>query len=46
MNFEEFENLARLYVVGALDEHEMDCFLEARREWAEERRRRSGSFGG
>lgn len=32
MNFEDFENLARLYVVGALDEEEMDRFLTARRK--------------
>jgi anti-sigma-K factor RskA len=35
MNFEEFEHLARLYVVGALDEDEMDRFVEARREFGE-----------
>lgn len=33
MNFEEFENLARLYVVGALDEEEMNSFLAARRHF-------------
>jgi len=32
MNFDEFENLARLYVVGALDEEEMELFLKARKE--------------
>ena len=30
MNFEEFENLARLYVVGALEDGEEDAFLDAR----------------
>jgi|SRR5215210_5442074 len=35
MNFDEFEHLARLYVVGALDEEEMDRFIEARRQFGE-----------
>jgi hypothetical protein len=35
MNFEEFENLARLYVVGALEDGEEDSFLEAREEFGE-----------
>ena len=30
MNFEEFENQARLYVVGALDDAETVAFQEAR----------------
>ncbi len=30
MNFEEFENLARLYVVGALEDDEEEAFREAR----------------
>lgn len=30
MNFEEFENLARLAVVGALEENEMAIFEDAR----------------
>jgi len=30
MNFEEFENLARLYVVGALEDGEEEAFEEAR----------------
>ncbi len=30
MNFEEFENLARLAVVGALEESEMAIFEDAR----------------
>jgi len=35
MNFEEFENLARLYVVGALEDGEEDAFQEARQEYGE-----------
>jgi hypothetical protein len=35
MNFDEFENLARLYVVGALEDGEEDAFLEARREFGD-----------
>jgi len=30
MNFEEFENKARLYVLGALDEEETEHFQKAR----------------
>ena len=30
MNYDEFQHLARLYVVGALDEDEMDLFCEGR----------------
>ena len=33
MNFEEFENQARLYVVGALDEHEHQAFENARKAY-------------
>ena len=33
MNFEEFENLARLYVVGALEDGEEEAFLEARQDF-------------
>ena len=33
MSFEEFEHLARLYVVGALDEQEMERFVEARKQF-------------
>ena len=33
MNFEEFENLARLYVVGALEDDEEEAFLEARKDF-------------
>lgn len=36
MSFEEFENLARLYVVGALDGEEMEHFVQARRELGEQ----------
>ena len=32
MSFDEFQHLARLYVVGALDEDELLAFDEARRE--------------
>jgi hypothetical protein len=35
MNFEEFENLARLYVVGALEDDEEEAFREARAEFGE-----------
>ena len=33
MNFEEFENKARLYVVGALDDDEAASFQAARAEF-------------
>lgn len=32
MNFDEFQNLARLYVVGALDAEDIDSFKQARAE--------------
>ena len=35
MNFEDFEHLARLYVVGVLDDEELEQFREARREFGE-----------
>jgi len=35
MTYEEFENLARLYVVGALDEDETLDFQTARAEFGE-----------
>ena len=35
MSFEEFENKARLYVVGALEGEEFDDFAEARRDYGE-----------
>ncbi len=35
MTFEEFENLARLFVIGALDEEELVQFGLARREFGE-----------
>ena len=35
MNFEEFENKARLYVVGALDDEETASFQAARLEFGE-----------
>ena len=36
MSFEEFEHLARMYVVGALDHEDMERFVQARREFGEE----------
>jgi hypothetical protein len=33
MSFEEFENQARLYVVGALDDSEMTSFDDARQQF-------------
>jgi hypothetical protein len=35
MSFEEFQHLARLYVVGALDEDEMLAFERSRRDFGE-----------
>jgi hypothetical protein len=35
MNFEEFENLARLFVVGALEDGEEEAFQEAREEFGD-----------
>ena len=35
MNFEEFENLARLYVVGAMEDGEEEAFQEAREEFGD-----------
>lgn len=32
MSFDEFESLARMYVVGALDDEELTAFDEARQE--------------
>ncbi len=32
MSFDDFQTLARLYVVGALDEHEMASFEAGRQE--------------
>ena len=36
MSFEEFQNRARLYVIGALDPEETDEFERARREYAQQ----------
>ena len=36
MSFEEFENFARLYVVGALEDGEEEAFMEARAEFGEQ----------
>jgi len=33
MNFDEFQHLARLYVVGALDDDEMEEFVVARADY-------------
>jgi hypothetical protein len=35
MNFEEFENGARLYVIGALDPEETETFEQARRQFGQ-----------
>ena len=35
MNFEEFENGARLYVIGALDPEETEAFEQARRQFGQ-----------
>jgi len=35
MSFEEFENLARLYVVGAIEDGEEEAFAEARADFGE-----------
>jgi hypothetical protein len=35
MSFEEFQNRARLYVIGALEPAEMEEFEEARREFGQ-----------
>jgi len=39
MSFEEFQNRARLFVVGALDPDEMSEFEEARRKFGEKAER-------
>jgi hypothetical protein len=35
MSFEEFQHLARLFVIGALDPDEMEKFEAARREYGQ-----------
>jgi hypothetical protein len=35
MSFEEFQNRARLFVIGALEPDEMDSFEEARRTFGQ-----------
>ena len=35
MSFEEFENLARLYVVGAIEDGEEEAFQEARKDFGD-----------
>ena len=36
MSFEEFQNLARLYVIGALDVEETETFEEARASFGQQ----------
>jgi hypothetical protein len=36
MSFEEFQNQARLYVIGALDSGETDVFEQARKEFGQQ----------
>jgi hypothetical protein len=33
MNFEQFQNQSRLYVIGALDPEELEAFEQARRKF-------------
>jgi hypothetical protein len=35
MNFEEFQNQSRLYVIGALDSEELERFEAARRQFGQ-----------
>ena len=35
MNFEQFQNQSRLYVIGALDSEELDEFEKARKKFGE-----------
>jgi archaellum biogenesis protein FlaJ (TadC family) len=35
MNFEEFQNRSRLYVIGALESDELDEFEEARKKFGQ-----------
>jgi hypothetical protein len=35
MSFEDFQNRARLYVIGALDPNELEDFEEARKKWGQ-----------
>lgn len=35
MSYEEFQNRARLYVIGALDSEETDDFEQARKEYGQ-----------
>ena len=44
MSFEEFENLARLYVVGALEDGEEEAFLEARQDFGDRAERTLAEF--
>jgi len=35
MSFEDFQNRARLYVIGALEPNELEEFEKARKEWGQ-----------
>lgn len=35
MNFEEFQNRSRLYVIGALEQDELDQFEQARKDFGQ-----------
>jgi hypothetical protein len=35
MSFEEFQSQARLYVIGALEQEELDAFEKARKEFGQ-----------
>lgn len=39
MSFDEFQSLARMYVVGALDDEELGVFEQARQEYGAEAER-------
>ena len=36
MNFDEFQNRARLYVIGALEPEEIEAFEDARKEFGQQ----------
>jgi hypothetical protein len=35
MSFEEFQNQSRLYVIGALEQEELDAYEEARKDFGQ-----------
>ncbi len=35
MSFDEFQNQARLYVIGALEQEELEAFEQARKDFAQ-----------